>query len=150
MLESLGFVPLFAMPASLGYRLAAAQSLPAKHKCCVVCSKISVQTPRVPAEMSFCTVSTTKKTSQSPHEALLYRARANQVSTGSLCFNTDELFQPLVVLQADASYVETEELAYSCVPLLSGASNSSALMAQPAMPWLVSSKDGNLFSCLCI
>lgn len=114
--------------------------------------KYSVQklVPCVSAEMSLCTVSNTKKTSQSPHEALLYRAGANQVCVESLYFNTDELFQPLVFLQADASYLETEELAYSCVPLLPCASNSSAMVAQPAVPWLVTSKDRNIFFCLCI
>lgn len=111
---------------------------------------VQMLVPCVSAEMSLCTVSNSKKTPQSLHEALLYRARANRVSVGSLYFSTDELFQPLVVLQADGSYVETEGLAYSRVPLLSCASNASALMAQPEVPCLVSSKDSNLFSCLCI
>lgn len=48
----------------------------------------------VSAEMSSCMLSNTKQTSQRPHEALLYRARANQVSVGSLYFDTDEIFQP--------------------------------------------------------
>lgn len=77
--------------------------------------------------MAFCTVTDAKKTYQSPLEALLCRARANQVSVGSLYFNIDELFQLLVFLQADASCLETEELAYSSLVLCIDGTARSAL-----------------------
>lgn len=53
-------------------------------------------------------------------------------------------------LQADASYVETEELACSCASLVPWASNSTVLMAQAEMPLLVSSQGSDVSSCLCI
>lgn len=53
-------------------------------------------------------------------------------------------------LQADASYVETEELACSCASLVPWASNSTVLMAQAEMPLLVSSQGSDVSSCRCI